>query len=206
MTLIRILKSALVIGAVTASPAIGWAQVAQAGSPVTDMLTKSKNALNDLQYARADSFARQVLALGSLLTVEQQIQALELRAAAFFPEETGPQKQDSAVVVIRQLLALGGKGVPKDLSWAGLDSLVSLVQRASAPAKVVMASRTPGAFVFVNDQPQGPLSSLRSIPVNPGVEVRLSVRAEKCASWDTTAVFRAADSVRIGIRNLKCTP
>jgi hypothetical protein len=182
------------------------AQVAQAGSPVTDMLTKSKNALNDLQYAKADSFARQVLALGSLLTVEQQVQALQLRAAAFYPEEPDPRKQDSAVAVIRQLIAIGGKGVPRDLSWSGLDSLVAFVQRASAPAKIVLGSRTPGAFVFVNDQPQGPVSALRTVAVSPGVEVKISVRAEKCVSWDTTAVFRAADSVRIGIRNPKCTP
>ena len=204
---IRTGRTIAVAATLALAPRATHAQVSQAGnSLVTDVLTKAKNALNDLQYAKADSFAKQVLSLGSLLTVDQQIQALQVRAAAFYPEETDPRKQDSAVAVIRQMLALGGKGIPKDMSHPQLDSLVTLVQRASTPAKVVLGSRTPGAFVFVNDQPQGALASLRTIAINPGAEAKISVRAEKCVSWDTVAVFRAADSVRIGIRNPKCTP
>ena len=180
-------------------------QVAQAGSPVIELLTKARNALNDLKYATADTIARQVLALGSLTTADQQLAAVQLRVAAFYPEESDGRKTDSAVAAIRQMIGLGGKAVPKDISWAGLDSLVMLVQRASTPAKVVFGSRTPGAVIYVNDVAQGTISSLRTVLVSPAVEVKLSIRADKCAPWDTTAVFRASDSVRVGIRNLKCS-
>jgi hypothetical protein len=130
---------------------------------------------------------------------------VQLRVAAFYPEEPGDRKTDSAVATIRQMLGLGGKLVPKDISWAGLDSLVMLVERASTPAKIVFGSRTPGAVIYVNDVAQGTISSLRTILVSPAVDVKLSIRAEKCTPWDTVAVFRASDSVRVGIRNLKCS-
>lgn len=180
--------------------------VSQAGSPVVELLTKAKNALNDLSYAKADTIARQVLSLGSLISPDQQLAAVQIRVAAFYPEEQGSQKTDSAVALIREMITLGGKSVPKDISWAGLDSLVMLVQRASTPAKLVFGSKTPGAVMYVNGDAQGPISTLRTILVPPAVEVKLSIRAEKCTSWDTTAVFRASDSVRVGIRNLKCLP
>jgi hypothetical protein len=182
------------------------AQVAQAGSPVVELLTKAKNALNDLNYAKADTIAKQVLALGTLISPDQQIAAIQVRVAASYPEEAASQKTDSAVALIRQLIGAGGKGVPKDISWAGLDSLVALVRSASTPAKLVFGSKTPGAVIYLNGDAQGPISSLRTILVPPAVEVKLSIRAEKCTPWDTTAVFRASDSVRVGIRNLKCLP
>jgi hypothetical protein len=210
MTISRIHRATFIAGIALSAQALPGHRlhaqtVAQAGSPVTELLTKAKNALNDLNYPKADSVARQVLALGSLITADQQLAAVQIRLAAFYPEESGAQKMDSAVTVIRQMIGLGGKSVPKDISWGGLDSLVTLVKSASIPAKVVFGSKTPGAVIYVNDAAQGTLSSLRTVLVPPAVEVKLSIRAEKCASWDTTAVFRASDSVRVGIRNLKCS-
>jgi hypothetical protein len=195
----------VVIGTAIPRQAATAQGVTQAGSPVTELLTKARNALNDLNYAKADSLARQVLALGSLITADQQLAAVQVRLAAFYPEESAAQKMDSAVATIRQMIALGGRNVPRDISWGGLDSLVTLVKSASIPAKVVFGSKTPGAVIYVNDTPQGTISSLRTVLVPPAVEVKLSIRAEKCATWDTTAVFRASDSVRVGIRNLKCS-
>ena len=208
MRLLDIARRVMTVGAFALVPAIASGQATQAGSPgpVGELLTKAKNALNDLQYAKADTLARQVLALGSLLTLEQQIAAVQVRVVAFYPEESPARKTDSAIAVIKQMIALGGKGIPKDMSSADLDSLVAFVQHASTPAKVVLLSRTPGAILYINDTPQGPIPTLRTVLVNPGVEVKLSIRAEKCISWDTTATFRAADSVRIGNRPLKCTP
>jgi hypothetical protein len=200
------LACALATSAALVPTRMAHGQVSPAGSPVVELLTKAKNALNDLNYARADTVARQVLALGSLITAEQQLAAVQLRVAAFYPEEQIAQKTDSAVATIRQMIALGGKGLPRDISWIGLDSLVMLVQRASAPAKVLLGSKTPGAVIYVNDVAQGTISSLHTILVSPAVEVKLSIRADKCVPWDTVVVFRAADSVRVGNRNLSCPP
>lgn len=178
----------------------------QAGSPVVDMMVRGRNALNDLRYAEADSIARRVLALGSLLTKQQTVDALQLRAAAAYPDEMAEQKQDTAIAIIRTLVGLGAtQGMPQELSWPGLDSLYSFVARAAAPARVVLGSRVAGAILFVDDQPQGILQGLRSITVPSGRTVALSLRAENCAPWDSTIVTQAADSVRIGWRNPRCS-
>lgn len=179
---------------------------AQGGSPIGEMMAKGRNALNDLHYREADSIAKRILVLGTLLTPEQQVMAVQLRAASLYPEEAAEQHTDSAIVVIRQLLRLGTSSVPKDMSWAGLDSLVVLVSRASQPAKLILGSRVPGAILFMNDVPQGSIQSLRSVSVSPGTDVKLSIRAEKCIGWDTTVVLRASDSVRVGFRNPTCQP
>ncbi len=170
------------------------------------MMVQGRNALNDLHYREADSIAKRILVLGTLLTPEQQVTAVQLRAAALYPEEAAEQHTDSAIVVIRQLLRMGTTVVPKDMSWPGLDSLVVLVARASQPAKLILGSRIPGAILFMNDVPQGAIRSLRSVSVSPGTDVKLSIRAEKCTSWDTTVVLRASDSVRVGFRNPTCQP
>ena len=186
--------------------ALALPAAAQSGSPILEMMVKGKNALNDLHYREADSIAKRVLLLGVLLTPDQQISAVQLRIAALYPEESAEQHTDSAIFVIRQMIRLGTKSIPKDLSWSGLDSLVVLVARASQPAKLILGSRLPGAILFMNDVPQGPVQSLRAIAVSPGTDVKLSIRAEKCTSWDTTVVLRASDSVRVGFRNPTCLP
>src|SRR5881227_3848068 len=64
----------------------------QAGSPVKDILTKAKNALNDLKYKEADSLASRALSYGPLLSKEEQLAATQLLVAALFPEDVGDQK------------------------------------------------------------------------------------------------------------------
>ena len=178
----------------------------QQGSPVIDMMIRGRNALNDLRYNEADSIARRVLALGSLLTRQQQIDALQLRAAASYPDEQGEQKQDTAISVIKTLVGLGAtSGIPGDLSWPGLDSLFSFVARAAQPAKVVLGSRVAASIVYVDGQPQGVIQGLRTIMVPPGRPVQISIRAEGCTPWDSTVVTQAADSIRVGFRNPRCS-
>jgi len=179
---------------------------AQVGSPVKDILTKAKNALNDLKYREADSLAARALAYGPLLSKEEQLAATQLRVAALYPEDAADQKLDSVQVVIKQMLALGGKTVPRDISWPGLDAVIALAVRASEPAKIVFGSRTPAAFIYVDGQPQGSVGPLRTVLVQPGVPVKITIRADKCAPWDSTVTVRAADSVRVGYRNLVCPP
>ena len=178
----------------------------QQGSPVIDMMIRGRNALNDLRYSEADSIARRILALGSLLTRQQHIDALQLRAAAAYPDEQGEQKQDTAISVIKALVGLGAtSGIPGELSWPGLDSLFSFVARAAQPAKVVLGSRVAASIVYVDGQPQGVIQGLRTIMVPPGRPVQISIRAEGCTPWDSTVVTQAADSIRVGFRNPRCS-
>lgn len=178
----------------------------QQGSPVVDMMIRGRNALNDLRYAEADSIARRILALGNLISRQHQIDALQLRAAAAFPDEQAEQKQDSAIGIMRRLVELGAtEAFPREISWPGLDSLFALVTRAAQPAKVVVGSRVPGSIVYVDGQPQGVIQGLRSVQVSPGRPVQLSIRAENCAAWDTTVVTQAADSIRVGFRSPRCS-
>lgn len=178
----------------------------QQGSPVIDMMIRGRNALNDLRYQEADSIARRVLALGTLLTKQQQVEALQLRAASAFPDEQGAQHQDSAISVIKQLVELGAtQGMPRELSWPGLDSLFSFVARAALPARVLLGSRIAGSILYIDGQPQGVLQGLRLVAVPPGRSVALSIRAENCAPWDSTIVTQASDSIRIGFRNPRCS-
>jgi hypothetical protein len=179
---------------------------AQAGSPVTDVLKRAKNALNDVNYRAADSLARTALGYGNLLSREEQLTAMQIRIAALYPEDAADQKLDSAMVLIRDMIASGTQSMPRDLTWAGLDSVIARAVRASQPAKLVLGSRTNGAIVYVNTEPQGTIQGLRTVLVPPDVPVKLYIRADKCVPWDTTITVRAADSVRIGYRNPVCPP
>ncbi|HEY8174924.1 MAG TPA: hypothetical protein VIF32_04480 [Gemmatimonadaceae bacterium] len=177
-----------------------------AGSPVTDMMIRGRNALNDLKYHEADSLARRVLALGTLLSRQQQVDALQLVVAASYPDEAAEQHTDSAISVIRQLVGLGAtEGIPRDMSHPALDSLFSFVARAAQPAKVVLGSRIAGSVLYVDGQPQGIIQGLRLVLVPPGKTLQLSIKAENCASWDSTVTTQAADSIRIGFRNPRCS-
>jgi hypothetical protein len=190
-----------------AAPARAQTQAgSQAGSPVSDILTKAKNALNDLKYREADSLASRVLSYGPLLSKNEQLEATQLRVAALFPEDAGDQKMDSVQVAIRQMFALGATAMPRDLSWAGLDTLIARALKANQPAKLVFGSRTPAAFIYVDGQPQGAVDKLRAVLVPPGVPVKITIRADKCAAWDSTVTVRAADSIRVGYRQLVCPP
>jgi hypothetical protein len=197
--------SAVLIATVLAIPRPADAQT-QTGSPVKEVLTQAKNALNDLNYKKADSLASQALSYGPLLSADEQLLATEIRAAALFPEDVGDQRIDSATAVIKRMIALGAKKMPRDLSWVGLDTLVARAVKETEPAKLVFGSRTPAAFIYVDGQPQGAVSSLRTVMVPPGVPVKISIRADKCTTWDSTVTVRAADSVRVGYRQLACPP
>lgn len=178
----------------------------QAGSPVTDMMIRGRNALNDLNYGQADSIARRVLALGSLLSRQQQVEALQLLTSALYPDEAAAQKGDTAIGVIKRLIELGAtSGIPREMSHPALDSLFAFVARAAQPAKLILGSRTPGAVLYVDGELQGVIAGLRIVLVPPGKPVQLSIRADSCTPWDTTITTQAADSLRIGFRMPRCS-
>jgi hypothetical protein len=199
----RMRFAALSLIGVLASPV---AAQTQAGLPVTDVLKRAKNALNDVNYKAADSLARSALAYGNLLSREEQLSALQIRIAALYPEDAADQRLDSAMALIREMIGAGTQAMPRDISWPGLDSVVARAVRASQPAKIVLGSRTTAAIVYVGADPQGTIQGLRTVLVPPDLPVKISIRADKCVTWDTTITVRAADSVRIGYRNPVCPP
>jgi hypothetical protein len=180
--------------------------IAQA-SPLDDMLKAATKALEVFNYRQADSISRTVLAFGSVLTKQQRALALQVSIASIYPEDKPNERQtDTARTRIKQLLAVDPSVWDRNLTWDGLDSLRALVVRASAPGKIVLGSRTPNAFLFIGDQPQGLLGSVRTIEVPPDIDVRLAIRADKCVPFDTVVRVRAADTLVVGRRNLTCTP
>jgi hypothetical protein len=86
-----------------------------------DMVERAKNSLNNLQYTQARTASREILALR--LKRSQEIAALQVAAAAYFPDEPSARMPDSASVYLRRLARLMPVGdLPKDLVSPGLDS------------------------------------------------------------------------------------
>lgn len=188
--------------------ALGAGSAARAqASPIDQLLSSATKALDVYNYRQADSLARSALAFGSVLSKAQQALALQISIAASYPEDKpGERQTDSTRARIKQLLGIDRAAWDRNLSWDGLDTLRAYVIRASQPGKVVLGSRTPSAFLFLNGQSQGLLGSLRTIELPPDIDTPLSIRAEKCIPFDTVVRVRAADSVIVGRRNLTCTP
>lgn len=88
------------------------------------MIERSKAALNDLQFARADSLAREVLAVGNRVRRSSRIAALQVIAAANYPEIAEERKLPAARSALTEVIKLDlGATIPRDMSWPGLDSL-----------------------------------------------------------------------------------
>ena len=108
-------------------------------SPIVDLLTRARTALNDLHYAEADSLAAAALAgFADRLTADQRIEALSLQAAAFYPDPTGggSQRPDSAMVYLRRIVRAdpAAARMRPEFSWAGLDSLFAVARQTTFAA------------------------------------------------------------------------
>ena len=140
------------------------------------------------------------------LTPDQQIAALQLRAAALFPEEQDAEQEDSAVAVIKQLIALNVKTIPSDMTWPGLTILVRQLDRQNQPGKVWLGSRAANAMLQVNDQPPVSIGKGKTMTVPSGNRVKIVIKADKCEPWDTAFVITADSILRFGYRPTNCTP
>jgi hypothetical protein len=119
------------------------AATAQQSSPIDDLLNSARNALNDLEYQRADSIARSVLDLGDQLDYDQRQQAYQLLAAAAFPEEQAAQQSEAAIEHIRTLLRLDpAVEISTEVAWPGLDSLLEATRRSTFAVSVVPVADT----------------------------------------------------------------
>lgn len=91
------------------------------------MLDRGRAALDQSQYQRADTIARDVLSL-AFLARSARAEAFELLAAANFPRDTALQHKAVAINAISQFIQLDlSNAVPTELAWPGLDSLYKSV-------------------------------------------------------------------------------
>jgi hypothetical protein len=113
------------------------AQVQQSGSPIDDLLKRAQDAFNDLNYARADSLARQVLQIGSVISASQRTGALLVIAAAAFPEEVSAQRRAVALTTLKELVRTNmSLRMPQEITWSGLDSLMEEARRTTFAMEV----------------------------------------------------------------------
>lgn len=104
----------------------------QQRSPIEELVARARAALNDLEYARADSIARTLLDLRGQATAAQRIEGLQLLVAALYPDEPRAQRRDSAVRYLEELVrATPNHRIPRAISWPGLDALQDSVRDAT---------------------------------------------------------------------------
>ncbi len=73
------------------------------------------------------------------------------------------------------------------------------------PGTVRIGSRMPLAVLYVNGGSAQVIGEkgLQRVSVGPG-SVRLSIRSERCVSWDTTVTVRSNQETTVGWRNPRC--
>lgn len=166
----------------------------QAGaSPIDDLLKRAMDAYNDLRYSRADSLARQVLAIGSQITQAQRTQALVVVAAAAYPDDPSAQRRAVALTTLKQIVRTNlGLQLPQELTWPGLDSLVDEARRTTfgievrgdtaqivtgpqGQARLAVRSSRPGRFQITIMPPGGGSAAVvDSLPVSTTGEFRFA--------------------------------
>jgi hypothetical protein len=161
-------------------------------SLVTGLLTRAKNALNDLKYPQADSIARLIITLGDVVPRAQRIHALQIAAAARFPEDGAAQKPDSALSALKSIISMGHTDpIPFELGWVGLDSLYRQVGGSGqAPAAASSAAATDGAGpsiaetgAWLNDR----VPQFVSIAWNDSTATMLSSASETFTAFNVSA-------------------
>lgn len=187
MTVPRVLRGASCALLVLAAGA-GAQVVPERRSPIDDLLRQSQNAFNDLQYLKADSFATQVLAL-QRVSGSQRVMALMIRAASYFPEEASAQRRPLALAALKEVVRSNiDATLPQDLTWPGLDSLLSEAKRT-----------TFGAAIAANPE---------QTAVGPDGMGELRVRANRAAIFkmvispagsEERVAFGSTDSVSSGV-------
>jgi len=187
----------LLAWSLVASPLGNPPALAQAlpGSPIQDLLAQARSALDDLRYSDADSIAKGILAL-SQIGRGDRIQALQIQAGARFPDQASFQLPEAAAETLRELIRLApGAGLPRAVSWRGLDSLyrearsttfglsASPVESvvligADGEARIpVVASRPARMQLILIRKEDGSRRVLDSIPYGEGAALRLSAMA-----------------------------
>lgn len=128
--------------ALTLIPAALLAQSADR-SPSRELLDRARSALNDLDYVRADNTARGVLTLG-LLSRAARVEALQIIAAANYPETPNDRREPAARSALTQLIQIDlSIGVSREFSSPALDSLYQSVLRTAFGTSVLIRRENP---------------------------------------------------------------
>jgi hypothetical protein len=196
---------------------VGSTSVVGQQSPVAELLTKARGALDNLEYTRADSIARSVLALGSRASRAERLEALRLAAASLYPDEANAQRPDSAQFYLRQVVRLEpDRRLPSSISWPGLDSLIDVVRGStfgaiarprrentitgvgSTVSIAAMATRSARFRLVAVAANGGPVIPLDSAGPTRDALLRFAVLPDsrpRLISGDYTLRFTAVDSV-----------
>ena len=143
-------------------------------SPVRDVIDRARAAMNDLQFTRADSLAREVLAMGSRLRRTDRLEALQIVAGANYPEAAEGRKEAAARSAIAEMLRIDlASTLPRELAWPGLDSIYRDVARTTFAVSVTARRDNQSAGIDA------------SAPVR--------VRSSRQARW--TLVARSRDGI-----------
>ncbi|MGH7561193.1 MAG: hypothetical protein ACRENB_09235 [Gemmatimonadales bacterium] len=155
---------------------------AQERSPIDDLLRLAIAALDDLKFGEADSIAGVVVELPAARRSHRS-RALAVSAAARYPELEEAQRPDLARLALARLVRMAPEmGIPREISWRGLDSLHRLVRASTFgatafPAAPVADIALDGRLTFqaiatrptrfllrVRSAEGGPVRSLDSTP------------------------------------------
>jgi hypothetical protein len=131
---LRALPLAVILAAfatLSASVTPAGAQIQQ-GSVIEDLLKRSQDAYNDLNFLRADTLAHQVLASTGRVSREQRLRAMVLVAASAYPDDPSAQRRARALQFLRDVIRINLEvQVPPELRWVGFDSIVDEARRTA---------------------------------------------------------------------------
>lgn len=159
------MKMKRVVAAVVCASALAGPLRAQEPVPIQELIDQANEALNGLRYTRAATIARTLLETGQEGHADVEIVALQLLAAALYPEETRMQRLESATGYLRRLVWTGpDASIPRSMSWPGLDSLLERTRRESF---VVYAEPEPRYLLKGLDAPMAvPVQTTRPATVH----------------------------------------
>lgn len=159
-----------------------------------ELLDRARSALNDLRYLRADSIAREVLSL-AVLSRSARVEALQVIAAANYPESPSDRREPFARSAISQLLQMDlANGTPREFGSPGLDSLYQSVLATTFATSVYVRRENP-----INGLDGTALMRVRaSVPATFTVRIRTKDGIESfmldsvASATDTTLALRVA--------------
>jgi hypothetical protein len=116
----------------------GGARAQQQESPIDQFLRQAQAALDALDYARAEVLARQLLEGSTSASLRQKQQARMILASAYYPEDVPDKRRRAeALNVLRQAVRADMDIViDRNLTWAGLDSILAEAKRTTLGAAI----------------------------------------------------------------------
>lgn len=153
-------------------------------------------------FATRDSITKAIA--DSITAASAAAAALAAKAAEVKPKPTGTRIAANSARETKTT-PIQTRAVPQETKQAAPPPADVPKPAVPAEGNVVIGTRTPGATLFINGAPRpGVLGSTETITVRSG-NVTLSIKAEKCAAFDTTFAVPAGGSVTIGRKNLTCS-